>query len=203
MTSDSGSVEPGADRLGALADDAVLGSTGYLLLKAGVHVGHAIEQAMRDLGLSMRDLLVLSFAAVLEGMSQQELSERLGLDPTLVVGLVDGLEERDLVRREGPRRPPSQHGGAHRGERACDRRRSRPPPPCRTTTSRPVRPAANRPPARCCSTSCRRGSRGCALVVDQKGSGTFWRVRSNVVQPRSQRVPDLLVIPSGRRGRAG
>ena len=100
MTSDSGSVEPGADRLGALADDAVLGSTGYLLLKAGVHVGHAIEQAMRDLGLSMRDLLVLSFAAVLEGMSQQELSERLGLDPTLVVGLVDGLEERDLVRRE-------------------------------------------------------------------------------------------------------
>ncbi|MEQ9163623.1 MAG: MarR family transcriptional regulator, partial [Ilumatobacter fluminis] len=43
---------------------------------------------------------VLSFAAVLEGMSQQELSDRLGLDPTLVVGLVDGLEERDLVRRE-------------------------------------------------------------------------------------------------------
>jgi len=99
MTSDP-APGPDGDRLGALADDAVLGSTGYLLLKAGIHIGNEIEQAMRDLGLSMRDLLVLSFAAVLEGMSQQELSERLGLDPTLVVGLVDGLEERDLVRRE-------------------------------------------------------------------------------------------------------
>lgn len=100
MTSEPASADPGGDRLGALADDAVLGSTGYLLLKAGIHVGQAIEQAMRELGLSMRDLLVLSFAAVLDGMSQQELSDRLGLDPTLVVGLVDGLEERDLVRRE-------------------------------------------------------------------------------------------------------
>lgn len=99
MTANAAS-EPEGSRLGALADDAVLGSTGYLLLKAGIHIGNEIEQAMRDLGLSMRDLLVLSFAAVLEGMSQQELSERLGLDPTLVVGLVDGLEERDLVRRE-------------------------------------------------------------------------------------------------------
>ncbi|MAT04471.1 MAG: MarR family transcriptional regulator [Acidimicrobiaceae bacterium] len=93
------SVDPVGDRLVALADDAVLGSTGYLLLKAGIHVGNEIEQAMRELGLSMRDLLVLSFVACLEGLSQQELSDRLALDPTLVVGLVDGLEERDLVRR--------------------------------------------------------------------------------------------------------
>ena len=29
-----------------------------------------------------------------EGLPQQELSERLGLDPTIIVGLVDALEDR-------------------------------------------------------------------------------------------------------------
>lgn len=82
------------------SDDPVLGSAGYLLVKAGVHMGMEFEAAMRNLGLSMRELLVLSFVAGSDRLSQQELSDRIGLDPTLIVGLVDGLEERELVVRE-------------------------------------------------------------------------------------------------------
>ena len=40
---------------------------------------------------------MLSFVRAADGLSQQELSARLGLDPTIVVGLVDGLEERGLM----------------------------------------------------------------------------------------------------------
>lgn len=79
------------------ADD-VLTSAGYLLLKAGVHIGSDLEAGLRALDLTGRDFLVLTFVGA-EPLSQQELSARLGLDPTIVVGLVDGLEQRGLVER--------------------------------------------------------------------------------------------------------
>ena len=79
------------------ADDVVT-SAGYLLMKAGVHIGADIEAGLRQLDLTGRDFLVLTFVGS-EPLSQQELSSRLALDPTLVVGLVDGLEERGLVAR--------------------------------------------------------------------------------------------------------
>ena len=89
----------------APADD-VLTSAGYLLLKAGHHIGVDFETALDALGLTGREFLVLSFVEPSEsrqppadGLSQQGLSERLGLDPTLVVGLVDALESRSFVRR--------------------------------------------------------------------------------------------------------
>ena len=47
---------------------------------------------------------MLTFVRAADGLSQQELSARLGLDPTIVVGLVDGLEDRDLMSR---RRDPA------------------------------------------------------------------------------------------------
>ena len=80
------------------ADD-VLTSAGYLLLKAGHHIGNDFDAALTTLGLTGREFLVLSFVRAADGLSQQALAARLGLDPTLVVGLVDGLEERGLVTR--------------------------------------------------------------------------------------------------------
>ena len=77
----------------APADD-VLTSAGYLLLKAGHYIGIEFETALDALGLSGREFLVLTFVRTADGLSQQGLSERLGLDPTLVVGLVDALEDR-------------------------------------------------------------------------------------------------------------
>jgi DNA-binding MarR family transcriptional regulator len=82
----------------APADD-VLGSAGYLLLKAGHYIGMEFDAALDALGLNGREFLVLSFVRTADKLSQQGLSERLGLDPTLVVGLVDTLEERSLVTR--------------------------------------------------------------------------------------------------------
>jgi DNA-binding MarR family transcriptional regulator len=82
----------------APADD-VLTSAGYLLLKAGHVIGVEFEAALDSLGLTGREFLVLSFVRTAPDLSQQGLSERLGLDPTLVVGLVDALEERSYLRR--------------------------------------------------------------------------------------------------------
>lgn len=79
--------------------DPVLTSATYLLLKAGYYIGQDFDAALADLGLSGREFLVLSFVSAAEGLSQQELSGRLGLDPTIVVGLVDALEDRDLLTR--------------------------------------------------------------------------------------------------------
>lgn len=80
--------------------DAVLTSAGYLMLKAGHYLGQEFEAALGELGLSAREFLVLSFVRAADGLSQQELSARLGLDPTIVVGLVDALEERGLMQRQ-------------------------------------------------------------------------------------------------------
>lgn len=78
-------------------------ATGYLLLKAGHYMGVEFEAALDALGMTGREFLVLSFAVDAEGLSQQELSERLGVDPTIVVALVDAVEARGwLTRRRDP-----------------------------------------------------------------------------------------------------
>ena len=83
----------------ARPDDDVLRSAGYLLMKAGHHIGADFDAALTSVGVNGRELLVLSFVRAADGLSQQELSGRLGLDPTIVVGLVDGLEARGLMTR--------------------------------------------------------------------------------------------------------
>ena len=82
----------------------MLTSAGYLMIKAGHYLGQGFEAALAELGISAREFLVLTFVRAADGLSQQELSARLGLDPTIVVGLVDGLEDRDLMSR---RRDPA------------------------------------------------------------------------------------------------
>ncbi len=79
--------------------DEVLTSAGYLLLKAGHYISIEFDAALTSIGLNGREFLVLSFVRADDALSQQGLSERLGLDPTLVVGLVDTLEDRALVTR--------------------------------------------------------------------------------------------------------
>lgn len=80
--------------------DPVLTSAGYLLLKAGHYIGQGFDAALAGIGLTGREFLVMSFVLAADGLSQQELSGRLGLDPTIVVGLVDGLEDRGLMTRQ-------------------------------------------------------------------------------------------------------
>src|SRR3954469_12662843 len=78
----------------------MLTSAGYLLLKAGTHFHTVIDAALEALGLNGRQLLVLTFTSSEEHLSQQMLSVRLGLDPTIIVALVDELEDRGWLLRE-------------------------------------------------------------------------------------------------------
>jgi DNA-binding MarR family transcriptional regulator len=79
--------------------DSVLQSAGYLLMKAGHYIGLEFETVLAEFDLSGREFLVLSFVRASDALSQQQLSERLNLDPTIVVGLLDALEQRDLLSR--------------------------------------------------------------------------------------------------------
>jgi len=86
--------------LGVADLDPLFTSAGYLLLKAGTHLHTLIDDTLAALNLTGRQLLVLGFAGRGEPLSQQMVSERLGLDPTIVVALVDELEARGALRRE-------------------------------------------------------------------------------------------------------
>ena len=74
--------------------DPVLTSAGYLMIKAGHYLGQGFEAALAALGHLGPRVPRADFVRAADGLSQQELSARLGLDPTIVVGLVDGLEDR-------------------------------------------------------------------------------------------------------------
>ena len=76
----------------------VVGSTGYLLYKSGFLAQRGLDAAFEAAGLSYREFLVLAFAAANE-LSQQDIARRLSIDATLVVAVVDALEERGLVER--------------------------------------------------------------------------------------------------------
>jgi DNA-binding MarR family transcriptional regulator len=79
--------------------DPVLTSAGYLLLKAGTQFHGIIEDALQAIDVTPRQFLVLAFAGGDEPLSQTELSARLGLDPTIVLGVIDALENRGAIRR--------------------------------------------------------------------------------------------------------
>jgi DNA-binding MarR family transcriptional regulator len=79
--------------------DPVLTSAGYLLLKAGTHFHAIIDTALAAFDLTARQFLVLTFAGSADPLSQSELSARLGLDPTIVLGVIDALEDRGAIQR--------------------------------------------------------------------------------------------------------
>jgi DNA-binding MarR family transcriptional regulator len=76
---------------------------GYLLYKGGLYAQKALDEAFGAVGLTAREFLLLAFAAT-GPLSQQDIARRLAIDPTVVVGVVDELERRNLVER---RRDPA------------------------------------------------------------------------------------------------
>jgi DNA-binding MarR family transcriptional regulator len=93
--------EPGAS--------GVVGERLGYLLKHVHQRYHAIQQpALARLGLDGRLVAVLATAESEGPAFQQRLAERLGVDRTTMVGLIDALEQRGLVRR---RRDPSDRRG--------------------------------------------------------------------------------------------
>lgn len=73
---------------------------GFLLALAGGLSVRNFNRVLEPVGLRSRHHTVLAAAADSGGMSQRELADFLGVDPSAVVALVDDLERAGLVRRD-------------------------------------------------------------------------------------------------------
>ena len=76
----------------------------FLLAQVGAHTAALFAQRIAGLGVTPGDVGLLRMIAAAPGRSQRSLAEELGVVPSRVVVLVDGLESRGLVQR---RRHPS------------------------------------------------------------------------------------------------
>lgn len=78
--------------------------TGYLLMKLGEFASAGAVQALEALDLRPRQVYVLAMLATADSPSQQDVSRQLGIDPNVMVGVIDELEDRGLAqRRRNPR----------------------------------------------------------------------------------------------------
>ncbi|WP_344010904.1 MarR family transcriptional regulator [Nocardiopsis exhalans] len=73
--------------------------TGFRLIKLGELVQATTARLFESFEINSRQYHVLSAAAALGTPSQKELSRVLGVDPNVMVGLVDDLESRGLAER--------------------------------------------------------------------------------------------------------
>ncbi len=79
---------------------AVTRRLGYLLKHAQLRLAELAEPHYGALGITGRQLALLTLFADGPAQSQQDGAAKLGIDRTTMVALVDELEEKGLVRRE-------------------------------------------------------------------------------------------------------
>lgn len=73
---------------------------GFLLTRAGTSMTQAATTALAPFDLRVRSYSVLALACEGEdGIGQRRIAEKLGLDPSQIVALVDDLEDRGLISR--------------------------------------------------------------------------------------------------------
>ncbi|MET9924973.1 MULTISPECIES: MarR family transcriptional regulator [unclassified Streptomyces] len=70
------------------------------LCRATALVTRALDEELAGRRLTMTQHLVLKMLSDVGPCSQQELSEQLRIDRSVMVGCIDGLEDSGLVRRE-------------------------------------------------------------------------------------------------------
>ena len=75
------------------------GRLGYSLKHVWLRLGELTSAALAPYGLIGRELAVLVVLSGGEPASQQEAAQRLGIDRTTMVALLDGLEKKALVAR--------------------------------------------------------------------------------------------------------
>ncbi|MEV7008723.1 MarR family winged helix-turn-helix transcriptional regulator [Streptosporangium sp. NPDC051022] len=73
--------------------------TAFLLAQVGAHAAARFAERVGGLGVVPSDVGLLRMIAVRPGRSQQSLAGELGVVPSRVVALVDGLERKKLVER--------------------------------------------------------------------------------------------------------
>lgn len=72
---------------------------GVLLAQLGARSSRRFAERVAALGLRAADAAVLRLVAFSPGLSQREIADRLGLQPSRLVALVDTLEARGLLER--------------------------------------------------------------------------------------------------------
>ena len=76
---------------------------GYLLKHAWLAHGELSAAALKPLGIDGRELAVLTVLADDDALSQQQAAQRLGIDRTSMVAMLDTLADKALVaRRQDP-----------------------------------------------------------------------------------------------------
>ena len=84
----------------AVPPPELAGRLGYLLKHAQLGLAELTAAALEPFGLTGRELAVLTVLASGEPASQQQAAQRLGVDRTTMVALVDVLEDKGLVQRQ-------------------------------------------------------------------------------------------------------
>lgn len=72
----------------------------FPLSQLGFHISHRFAERIEPLGLIPPHAGILQLVQREPGQSQQALARRLGIPPNRLVGLLDELEGRGLLRRE-------------------------------------------------------------------------------------------------------
>jgi len=73
---------------------------GYLFKHAQLRMAELSEKALAPHGINGRELAVLLVLAGREPASQQQAAQRLGIDRTTMVALLDALQAKGLVSRQ-------------------------------------------------------------------------------------------------------
>ena len=71
----------------------------FLLAQVGAHAAMRFGERISRLNLTPPDAGILRMLGASGGISQQDLSTRLGIHPSRLVAILDALEERRLVER--------------------------------------------------------------------------------------------------------
>src|SRR5882757_5251687 len=72
----------------------------FLLAQVGAHAAIRFGERISRLNLTAPDAGILRMLGASGGLSQQELSTRLGIHPSRLVAIFDALEEQRLVERQ-------------------------------------------------------------------------------------------------------
>ena len=72
---------------------------GFLLAQVGAHAAAKFAERLVPLELKPSDAGILRSLKTIPGISQQELSAQLGIHPSRLVAVLDGLEERGFIER--------------------------------------------------------------------------------------------------------
>jgi DNA-binding MarR family transcriptional regulator len=80
-----------------------LSQPAFLLAQLGAHAAAQFAEKLKVIDLAPPDAGILRLLRMTAGLSQQELAGRLGVHPSRLVALLDGLEKRGFVdRRPNP-----------------------------------------------------------------------------------------------------